>query len=233
MEKRDIEIKRNIVEKALMAFKDYAKKHLRVMMIAAACLLGLVVLIVAGYVYYEKRQQGEIARFERIIDDYRKAASGDEKERKILLKKTADGLEKVIEGSWWGYVKNNGYYIIGALYFNEGMYSESREYYLKFADKKPRSYFAPLGLQQAARSCEFLKKYDEALKLYNRLEKQYGKSLIADQIYYDLGRIHLNKGDYFKAREYFTRVLNDFPRSPFSQKARERLMIIGYIQTRT
>ncbi|HDP80351.1 MAG TPA: tetratricopeptide repeat protein [Spirochaetes bacterium] len=232
MEKREIEIRRNVVERALMASRDYIVRHRRYFIYGAAGLLAAIVLAVGGFVYYESREQKELAVFEKILYDYQTSAVASETEKKDLLKKTADELEKVVGSSLWGYVHRNGYYIIGGLYYNEGMFEEAKGYYLKFARTSPGSFFAPLGLQQAARSCEAMEKPAEALEIYKKLEKKYGKSVVADQIFFDLGRLYLKQGDQFKAREYYTRVMNEFPRSPFSQKARERLMLIGLSQAK-
>jgi len=120
-----------------------------------------------------------------------------------------------------------GYYIIGNLYYSEKKYKEAREYFLKFADSSSGSYFAPMGLQQAARSSEYLGDIKDARKIYSRLEKDYEKSAIADQIQYDLGRIYEQEGDGVRARECYNKVLAGFPRSPFAQKAKERIILLG------
>ncbi len=227
MEKRDIEIRRNIIEKALMAVKDYARKNYRVVLYASVGLLVAFLLVIGAVLYYDKRATDELVKFEQILDVYRKSFSGEPAERIKSLDKTAGELDILVGRSWWGYVHNNGYYVIGGLYYNERRYPEAKKYYLKSVERNSRSFFSPLALQQAARSSEYMGDYKDALKLYTRMEKEYAGSVVGDQIYYDLGCIYEHEGDIFKARENLNKVITSYPRSPFAQKAKEKLFLLG------
>lgn len=227
MEKRDIEIRRNIVEQSLMAAKDFARAHLRAVAYAAAGLLAAVALVIAGIVVYNSVEDKELASFELILDRYRVSAGPQGAEREARFAKTVQELEAVVRGSYWGYVHTNGYYIIGGLCYGERRYAEAGKYYLRFFEGSPRSFFAPLGLQQAARCSEQLGDLKEAARLYSLLEKKYGEGIIADQILYDMGRMRQQQGEIFKAREYYNKLIVSHPRSSFVQKARERLMLLG------
>ncbi len=101
-----------------------------------------------------------------------------------------------------------------------------------FAERSPRSFFAPLGLQQAARSYEALGRNKDAIAVYQRLEKDYADSAVADQVLYDAGRLYQMEGDLFKSRESFNRLMALFPKSPFARKARERLMLLGLVEAK-
>jgi tetratricopeptide (TPR) repeat protein len=227
MEKRDIEIRRNIIEKSLMAVKEYARQNMKMVLYAAAAVAATAVLVIGAVLYYDMRETAEMVKLERILDAYRQSYSSDASKRAEMLEKTAKDLDALTSDSWWGYVRRNGNYIIGGLYYNERNYAGARKYFLIFADGNGRSFFAPLALQQAARSAEYMSDYKEALKIYTRLEKDYSESVIADQIFYDLGRVYEHEGDIFKARENLNKVITSFSRSPFAQKARERLMLLG------
>lgn len=227
MEKREIEITRNVIERALMAVKDYINTHMKEFVIGCVSALGLAVLITGGIIVHNAHENASLVKFEQVLDAYNSGASGDPQARIANCKKTAGDLEGIVQKSWWGYVHENGYFVIGGLYYSERLYAEAKDYYLKFAEKSPRSFFAPMALQQAARSYESLGDFAGALQTYVRLEKKYGKSVIADQIYYDLGRIYQRQGDIFKARENYNRVVTAFPQSRFARMARERLFLLG------
>jgi TolA-binding protein len=62
------------------------------------------------------------------------------------------------------------------------------------------------------------------------MEKEYAESALADQIQYDLGRMYQKKGDVFKSREHFNRVVFTYPQSLFARKAKERLFMLGLIE---
>ncbi|TAL38710.1 MAG: tetratricopeptide repeat protein [Spirochaetes bacterium] len=227
MESREIEIRRNIVEKALMTVKDYVRHHRKQVAYGAAGTLIGAIFVMSMVVYYDHRASTELVQFEQALDKYRAGFPADDRERGAALDKAAQELAAIVDSSYWGYVHEFGYYIIGNLFFAESRYKESKDYFLRFTDKNPGSFFAPMGLQQAARSCEYLGDVKGAKQIYVVIEKEYGKSAISDQISYDLGRLSEQEGDHFKAREYFNKVVSEFPRSPFAQKAKERIMLLG------
>ena len=51
MEKREIEITRNVIERALMAVKDYINTHMKEFVIGCVSALGLAVLITVESLY--------------------------------------------------------------------------------------------------------------------------------------------------------------------------------------
>lgn len=230
MENREIEIRRNVVERGLMAAKDFAQKNMRLVIWSVVGLAAAAVLLSAGYLLYDSRQEADLARYERILDDFRGLNPSTDAERAAAVEKTAAELIAASDGAHWGYVSRSGLYVAAGLYFEAGMYEKALESYLKSADRSPRSFFAPLALQQAARSCEALGRNGEAVEICRRLEKDYADSAVADQVAYDAGRLYQMEGDLFKARESFNKVLTLFPGSPFAKKARERLMLLGLVE---
>lgn len=232
METRDIEIRRNIVERGLMAVKEFTRENLRLVAWSAVGLVAAVLLVTVGYMVYDSRQEADLARFEKILDDFQGLQYPTEAERAAAIEKTAAELIAVSDAAYWGYARRNGRYVAAGLYFEADMYDKALESYLSFVDRSPRSFFAPMALQQAARSLEALDRNKEALDIYRRLEKEYADSAVADQVLYDAGRLHQMEGDLFKARESFNRVIALFPKSPFARKARERLMLLGLMETK-
>jgi len=227
MENREINIRRNIVERSLMGIKDYIRKNSKTVIYGLIALIIIIVLAGGLIIYIDKRETTELIKLEQILDAYKNLQTSNDENRIQALENTVKSLNALIERSFFGYVHNNGYYIVGGLYYNERKYAQSKDYYLKFVKRSPKSIFAPLGLQQAARSCEYMNDNKGALEIYKRLEKEYAGSPVADQIYYDLGRMYQIEGDLFKSRDSFNKVVISFPRSDFAQKARERLVMLG------
>ncbi|MBN2039485.1 MAG: tetratricopeptide repeat protein [Spirochaetes bacterium] len=224
MNTRKIEIERNVIERFLMRVKDLVRNKKRPLIYSSIIFVILAVLIISGIVYYHSRENRELIQFEKILDDY--YSETGEKVRD--LNRTLDELNKIIESSMWGYVNENGYYIVAGLYFNADKHNEGKEYLLKFVENSPSSFFAPLALHRAGIVSEKLNDIDGALKIYKKLETEYNDSVIADEIYYDLGRIYHLQGDVFKAKEYFNKVISDFPVSMFAVKAKKRLLLLGF-----
>jgi tetratricopeptide (TPR) repeat protein len=185
-------------------------------------------LLVAGIIFYEKKTEWDLADFEQALKKYNDLKIEDKEAKKKELEKTVKSLNEVIDSSYWGYINNNGYYIIAGLFASMDMNDEAKSYMLKFADKSPGSFFAPIALNRAAIICEQMEKQDEAFAIFQKLEKDYEDCIIIDEIYYNLGRIYQIKGEKVKAREYYNKIISSYPRSIFAEKARKRLLILGY-----
>jgi tetratricopeptide (TPR) repeat protein len=228
MEKRDIEIKRNIIEKSMMNVKDYLKKNRKPAIYALAGIIAAVVIIIVFVIYTDNREKAELTRFEEIMEIHNKVVSIKDSDKSAAVKKTIEDLKSLIDSTYWGYVHKYGNYFVANLYYSEKDYKESVKYHMLFADKNPSSPYAALSLMKSAVSYEIMNNNDEAIKLYQRLEKDYSDSAVSDQILYDIGRLYQIKNDTFKAREYFNKVIAAHPQSVFSQKAKKRLFFLAY-----
>ncbi len=188
-----------------------------------------ICLITGLLVYVNNAAQKDLAKFETILDEYRQSYAENEQNRRENLENTVKKLENVVESSYWGYVHENGYYVIGTLYFNEEMYKEARDYFTRFAENSS-SFFTPLAYQQAAISSEHLGEYKKALETYTILENEYEDSYLMDQVYYNLGRMYQVEKELFKAREYYNKVISQYPQSFFAEGAKSRLLLLGALE---
>ena len=211
MQGREIEIKRNIIERFLMRVRDVIIKFRKGVLISLISIVALTALLIAGIVFYEKKNVWDMADFERQLKKYNDLKIDNKEEKAKELAKTVKSLNDVIDSSYWGYINENGYYIIANLYSSMDMLNETRDYMLKYAYKSPKSFFAPLALNRAAIINEQLGKPDEAFKIYQQLEKDYEDCMIIDEILYNLGRSYQVKGEKLKAREYYNKILSSYP----------------------
>jgi tetratricopeptide (TPR) repeat protein len=53
---------------------------------------------------------------------------------------------------------------------------EAIKYYIKAADKNPNTFTTPIFLKKAGMAYEFNKKYSDAVGVYERIQKEYGKT---------------------------------------------------------
>ena len=232
MELRNVEIKRNFIERTLMSIKDYVRNNKKVVIYSTFSVLTIIIIVVSGIIYYQTEEQNELAELEQILYEYKVNNESKEGDESKSLKKTIDRLKNLINSSYWGFVNNNGYYIIADLYQSENMVREANEYFLKFVKESPKSFFAPLALKQAGILYENIGEYDEAFKIYKRVEKEYRDSIILDEIYYNIGRLYQNKGRLLKAREYYNKLIIQYPQSIFIEKAKNRMFLLGYLEKR-
>lgn len=227
MERRNIQIERNIIETAVMAAKDFIKKHRSKVLYVFLTLILLFVTAVSAYLYYEHRTKIDMVKFEEIIERYRSLEEkADASPETVAM--TIGEMKNLVASSKWGFVHKMGDYILGGMYLKNKNYDDARRHYLQFAEKNPKSDFSILALRNAAVASEFSGNYNEALQIYQKLEELHGNSSYADQIYYDCARMYQKKGDLFKAKEYFRKVISSHPRSIFSLRSRHRLFLLSY-----
>ncbi|MGL4369575.1 MAG: tetratricopeptide repeat protein [Spirochaetota bacterium] len=222
MEKRKVTIQRNAVEQFLMICKEFILNHRRPVVYASLFLLAALVLFLAGAVFYDYRSGKELHEYEKIVSSYEEgpkdAASFNDAVGKLV---------KLTDGSYFGYVHKNGYYVAAGMYFERKMYDDAKKYYLLFEDKNSSSVFSPIALSQAGICAESAAHFDEAFDIYKKIEKSYKDTAFNDRLMYDLGRMCAKKGDKVTAKEYFNKVITQYPNSWFAPQARIRLFLLG------
>ncbi len=226
---REVTVHRNIIEQTLMNVRDYIRAHrsVAIKVFIGVCLV--LVLGIAAIVYADYKIKKDTADFEAVLDEYRTMYTTDVNERNEKFVRTVARLKAITDNSYFGYVHRNGYYIIASLYFNEKDYGNAVTYYEK-ASQHASPLFASLALQQAGIGSEYLNNIDEALRYYLTCESKYKDGYNIDQILYSIGRMYAQKGEYFKAREYFNKVSTEYPQSFFAKKAAQHSMFLGAIE---
>lgn len=221
MEKRNVTIHRDGLENFLMAVKEYVKSHRRPVAIIALAVLILTGAGVAAFVYYDTTSSADLHEYETIITAFQMSEDKNAAADVAVVK-----LKSLVNKSRFGYVHRHGKYIIAGLLFGNKKFDEARTMYLEYADNTD-STFTPLALFQAGICAESLNQFDKANEIYKRIEKKYKDSVYADRILYDLGRMAQKKGDGALAKDYFSRLLSQFPNSPFAVQAKARLFMNG------
>lgn len=77
---------------------------------------------------------------------------------------------------------------IGDAYMQLNDNAKAADYYVKAADQNDNDLTTPLFLKKAGETYELLGKYDEAIKVYTRIEEEYPKSNEARTIEKNIGR---------------------------------------------
>lgn len=224
----NIDIERNPVERILMKIAEILKANRKlVLYIFGAIFLGLILTIVASVVV-DMRSTDQQIRYEAIMDEYYK----NRKDTKTV-EKTIFDLQKLADSSYIGFSSKMPYYMMGNLYYDLKKFKEARKCLLIFADKDSSEVFTPLALLKAALSLEEMGQLDDALISLKELEEKYGEGMVADQVLYNIGRIHSIKGDPSQAKIYFNRVIAQFPRSVLAGRAKQRLILTEGQKTKT
>ena len=221
--KNNIEIERNIIEQYLLTVKDYVKNNRGLVKTVLICIFTLIIVAVSADFYMSHVSAAAKERFDAVLDSYR-AKPGDAE----TIEKNKSELRSLIKDTCFGYVHDMSHYFLAAILFDEKKYDEAYDMYSLFIKKSSSDrLFIPLAVVKSATCLEGLGKTDEAIKLLLRYEEDKDFVVVQDQLIYNSGRLYAKKGDKTKAREYFERLKNDFPQSPYTERAKERLMFIA------
>jgi tetratricopeptide (TPR) repeat protein len=217
----NIEIHRNPIERFLMYIKNFIKAKRSLVVYSLIVILVLSVLAIAGSVYLEKRSASILLQYESIMDDFQKGGP----ENPDNISATIERLKSLRASSRFGFIHDMCGYMSGNLYFSQGRFVEAKTALLEFASDSSSKTYAQLALIKAACAAEEAGDIDGALDLYRRLEEKYGNGVLADQIFYNMGRVYSMKGDAMMSKKYYNMVLSGYPKSAFAEKAKKRLYL--------
>lgn len=116
--------------------------------------------------------------------------------------------------------------------FNHGKYAEALKHFEEIKDRYPFSAVGLLAELKAADAKFYMKKYDEALVLYEEFENNHPTNEAMPYVLFQKGMCHYEKidtidrdpGSALSAVAMFTRQLQAFPQSPYAPEARARLL---------
>lgn len=219
--RNEIEIERNPVEKILMSIKNFIKDNRKIVVVSLSVVLVLILVVIGSLIFIENESQRELIKFEKIMDNFRAA------EGAASFEKTEAELREMIESTSFGYAHDMSHYVLGNLYYNQKKFKEAEKFLELFSSKTSSSMLAAIALQKAALAAEESGNLKKAVEIYSLLEEDYDDSIVADQFYYNFARVYGKKGDLFSAKKYYDRVVSLYPQSPFSERAKKQLLLLG------
>ncbi len=139
-------------------------------------------LFVAERLFEQDSLNPAITKFTKVADEFGMTPSGNLAEYYLGISYLRKGdFEKAIEHleEFEAEDKMIGPMAIGALgdaHMELGKTEEAISFYLKAADKANNEFVTPMYLKKAGQAYESLKKYDEALKTFERIKNEYRNS---------------------------------------------------------
>ncbi len=220
------EPEKTLLEKYTYNTIDFVKGHSKKIIAVAVVLFVVLAGVTAVFVYIDTHNRAMQEAYAEIMDDYQEtmmkdAPSEDEKTQ------AAERVIELTDKARFGYVKENGYYIAAGIYFQNKKYTEAKKYYELFLEKHHTAELAPLAMFQSAVCSEWLENTDEAFLIYKQMEADFQDTKYMERIVYDVARMYVKKGDIEKAKEYFNRVLTEYPSSHFASQSKKRLMLLN------
>ncbi|MCD6397831.1 MAG: tetratricopeptide repeat protein [Spirochaetaceae bacterium] len=195
-------------------------------------LLALIVIVVIGLLIYNSIQlkslEKETQQIEAIQDNYEKISlltdEGEiEKARSSLL----TDLDTLINSSSKNYALQRGLFIRANLYYNNNELKKSVDDFKLLAKTFPNSYLAAISLVNAGTALEDQNKTDDAIEVYKMVIDKYSKtSPETANIYFSIGRLFEENGDFKAAKEEYNTLLDNFPDSNWTNLARSRIIFL-------
>ena len=223
---KNIEIERSGIELFLMTVKDFIKNNRRHVKFISFGLLSVIIVSISLFIFAESSSSSSLKKYETIIDTYR-MNPGD----RTVKDRTINDLRDFIKSTRFGHAHQMSFYILGNLLYEDSKFAEAYDMFKKFIDKSSSDeIFIPIAVNKAAVCLEEQGKTDEALALLLKFEEGHEDSIALDHILYNTGRLYAVKGDRAKSREYYTKVMKNYPDSVFSERAKERLFLQGSVK---
>ncbi|HPS57196.1 MAG TPA: tetratricopeptide repeat protein [Spirochaetota bacterium] len=220
---RNIEIKRNVIERYIMTVKEFVRENRKKVKYVTIAVLSVIAILIAVDFVYGHIASKERGRLDAIMDTYKAGSANPE-----TVAKCREDLILLVKEAKTGHVKDMSTFLLASILFDEKKYQESMEYYLAFAgESSSDTLFVPLAVNKAAVCLEEMGKYDQAITLISKYSENKDFMVVMDQMMYNTGRLYALKGDNAKAREFFNQVRNDYPQSPYADKAKERLFLLS------
>jgi len=221
-----IEIERSPIEKLLMSFKDFSKHNKKSVLVVSLSVVILIAVSLTGYVLLTRSSEKELIKFEALIDNYRSDSMNVE-----LKEKTIRELQQIIASSRFGFVNEMSHYFLGNIFFTEKKYNDAYNMFDAFIKKSSdKEVFIPIAVNKAGICLEELGKIDEAIAFLNKYEADNADSIALDQIYYNTARLYSLKNNQIKAREYFNNVITRYPDSIYTERSKERLLLLSAVK---
>jgi len=220
--KDGIDIKRNAIETEIMTIRSFIKNNRKIVLLLTLFLLAVSVITISCYAVVSNISENNLVRYEKIVEKYRLNLSDDE-----VKKETIKELNELVKSSGVGIAIDLSYYELGNIYFDNKEFVKSAESLGNFIDRSDsEDILKPMAVNKMAISYEENGKIDEALKVLVEYEAGSSKSIAADQILYNMGRLYQKKGDKVKAKSAFERLIKTYPGSFYSGRAKERIFLL-------
>lgn len=116
--------------------------------------------------------------------------------------------------------------------FNHGKYGKAVETFEDLRDRYPFTRFSLLAELKMADCRYYMNEYEEALILYEEFENNHPTNEAIPYVMFQTGMCHYKQidtidrdpGGAYDAIQAFTRLLRTFPKSPYSEETKARIM---------
>lgn len=217
--------KKKIIENKIAGFLRNTRWYL-----IAILLVLIVVTVTAAIVNHVTLTRNEkIADlFDRILAEYSEYTGLKEGEDgRDLLATIESDLQNIIDTYRSNSTVPRAILLKGNIKFDAGYYDEAFTLFEQLYTRFPKSALAPQAVFNSAVCREELNDDDKAVELYRKVYDDYiVESPIVPHALFALGRMYENVGNFTRANETYTLVLDEFSTSDWANFAQTRIIQI-------
>ena len=201
-----------------------------------SALLGLVIAIVVvfgalaiwsqidsavkkDYAAKIEKSQEDFSAWEAETDSVKKAELGKALEDELAVIEAKAPVSIGLLKAW---------FIHGNYWSSQGKWSEAANAYRTVFDKDPRSYLAPIALNNAAVAWEEAGDLAKAISTYELFLKDFSKNaILGPQVYFSQGQILEKLNKKAEALTSYQTLASTHPESNWTKLGRDRIILLG------
>lgn len=209
------QLKEDELKTALSRLYAWGRKYQREISVGLI-FVGLVILVVLGVRLYKAHQLKKESRLLTQIIELRQSLEKGEEEKLTQLEQ--------LKGP--GRFSRLAYLELASYYYDQGQLEKSLAYLEEFPPR-PMDVLWVKALDLKAQILRIQEKYEEALKIYELLEKKAPEDFPEDIILFHKAQILEETGDLKAAIELYTRLKDEFSQTYFGYEASQKLAQLG------
>lgn len=213
---------------ALSGFLQRQRVPMLVLTIVA--LVGIVSFAVYAEVS-SRRAEDALVRLEDIQTRVDERQGLEDDERVEFDEEIIGELSEIIERYPRTYAAQRSFFLSGILYMEQENFAEAADSFGRVADRFPEGHLALIARANQATAYEENSQPEEAMDAYRELLTMRPDSspLIARALF-SLGRLSETLSpDSEQSRDYYERVVNEYPQSNWTSLARNRLLALSTV----
>ena len=215
-------------DKFLKNLNSFLSRYSKIMIIISVLILIAIISIAVSGTFKSGKNEESALAIEKIQTEYSNLL--DEKGADITDEEISSiiaSLDSVIEKYPSYYAEQRAVFMKGNIYFSRENFEKSAEAFKLYADTYPDTYLAPIALFNTGVCSEELGKSEDALKIYETVKEKYSDSYPdIPGILFSIGRLNEAAGNYEKASESYTEIVDNYRNSGWTNFARDRIIYL-------
>lgn len=206
------------------------RQRVPILVLTIVALVGIVSFAVYAEVS-SRRAEEALVRLEDIQTRVDERQGLEDDERVEFDEEIIGELSEIIERYPRTYATQRSFFLSGILYMEQENFAEAAESFGRVADRFPEGHLALIARANQATAYEENSQPEEAMDAYRELLTMRPDSspLIARALF-SLGRLSETLSqDSDQSRDYYERVVNEYPQSNWTSLARNRLLALSTV----